>query len=145
MNTIGPKGKGLVQGPKSPVERESPRDRYWLYIRCRAEMTGKDWNALLAEIPKEAKKRFTFIDLGAGTDHMAHRPKPRSAKGFDRQSSKKEDKKVEGDSRVERVSREPYGQERQRPTQVGQKGWRIPQQGQDAHRGHYNGRGQGAP
>ncbi len=30
-------------------------------------MTGEDWDALLVEIPEEAKKWFTFIDLGAGT------------------------------------------------------------------------------
>ncbi len=53
-------------------------------------MTSEDWNALFAEMPEETKERLAFINLGAGTDHRAHRPKSRLTKRSDEQSSGKE-------------------------------------------------------
>ncbi len=68
-----------------------------LYIRCKAETTKKDWDALLIDVPEEVKKWFTFIGPGQGADHHNHRPDPSSVEGSNQQSSEEEDKKEEQD------------------------------------------------
>ncbi len=68
VSIVDLKGKGPIQGTESPAEEKSDRDMFRLCIWCKAKMAEEDWNALLSNAPKEAKKWFAFIDNDEGAD-----------------------------------------------------------------------------
>ncbi len=59
-------------------------------------MTEEDWDALIIDVPEEAKRWFTFIS--EGTHHHDHQPNSGSADVSSKRSSGEEDEKEEQDS-----------------------------------------------
>ncbi len=69
---VDAKGKKPTQGSEL-LEREKPtRNMLRLCIRCKAEMTSGDWDALLLDMPGEVKRWFAFIGPGEGATHYDH-------------------------------------------------------------------------
>ncbi len=87
------KGKGPNQGPESPANKKSARNRFRFCIKCKAKMMQEDWNALFLDVSEEVRKWVAFTSHGEGANHQDHRLNPSSARGSDKRSFGEEDGK----------------------------------------------------